>query len=510
MPTRSSSSSIDDLGMDLLENILARLPSVDFAYADCVSRSWNHVCSRRVLCRPKLSSACSMSRSLGVAVEDAVNKVLLEPIRPHFAIASVFQFDLDEAHQLINAKLGSKFPLITVGRRDAASSNESKETRVYTWKDCSIKAAFDHSHLWQTGKGGIMLTIGFVPGLKLQSIPLLKQGSGALMIDKFMTDIREFSRGPHSPATILIFTEPKVGMDAVMQKLGINIHMRLSLLRILPCHRKLPLLVITACIVILMEVQGKRNSPAAAAVSLVFVMDTNKPAGIGKTEFHVQLSSGMLPTGPVFAAASIKNRCRLSTTVVARADGPCENLDGGTTAINQAYTALERLYDTTLPSEIYIGITKRRKCSSIGGMTSLAFYDMVCCSPEYLSIQNTDMGVIETSDTFRLFYKDPTTVAANVSNGLRSYKQWSTTRGDKWEVLGGLVFTSSYRGGKSLDQPNVDTSLFFDNFPTATLGSTFYGPVFGRGNVEESQDHKSLCCYMHEYCGAYLILSYAP
>ncbi|KAK9071041.1 hypothetical protein SSX86_009609 [Deinandra increscens subsp. villosa] len=493
MPTRSN---IDDLGMDLLENILARLPSVDFAYADCVSRSWNHVCSRRVLCRPKLSSACSMSRSLGVAVEDAVNKVLLEPIRPHFAIASVFQFDLDEAHQLINAKLGSRFPLITVGRRDAASSNESKETRVYTWKDCSIKAAFDHSHLWQTGKGGIMLTIGFVPGLKLQSIPLLKQGSGALMIDKFITDIREFSRGPHSPATILIFTEPKVGMDAVMQKLDLTMPSETAIVGYHCMYR---------------HTNGSsRKTKAAAAVSLVFVMDTNKPAGIGKTEFHVQLSSGMLPTGPVFAAASIKNRCRLSTTVVARADGPCENLDGGTTAINQAYTALERLYDTTLPSEIYIGITKRRKCSSIGGMTSLAFYDMVCCSPEYLSIQNTDMGVIETSDTFRIFYKDPTTVAANVSNGLRSYKQWSTTRGDKWEVLGGLVFTSSYRGGKSLDQPNVDTSLFFDNFPTATLGSTFYGPVFGRGNVEESQDHKSLCCYMHEYCGAYLILSYAP
>ncbi|KAI3733235.1 hypothetical protein L1987_64455 [Smallanthus sonchifolius] len=78
--------------------------------------------------------ACSV-----VAVDDVVNKALLEPIRPHFAIASVFRFDLEEAHQL---------PL------------------KYGW----INEAFDRS-----AKGGIMLTIGFVPGLKLQPISLLQQ-----------------------------------------------------------------------------------------------------------------------------------------------------------------------------------------------------------------------------------------------------------------------------------------------------------------------------------------------
>ncbi|KAM0066258.1 putative F-box-like domain superfamily protein [Helianthus debilis subsp. tardiflorus] len=206
-------TTTDHLGIDILQNILARLRSVDFASANCVSRLWKHVCGH-ILCRPKLSSACSFNCSLQVAVEDVVNKVLSEPIRPHFAIASVAdinntEYDYEEAHQLvcyldfktnmifklfhekiaiylkrmeyfysstrfakfikfmnelqITTKLGSKVPLITnyafgiIGRD--AISDEFQET-LWT-KDISM--------------GGIMLTVGFVPGMKVKLISLLHQ-----------------------------------------------------------------------------------------------------------------------------------------------------------------------------------------------------------------------------------------------------------------------------------------------------------------------------------------------
>ncbi|KAJ0586896.1 putative F-box domain-containing protein [Helianthus annuus] len=198
-------TTIDHLGIDMLQNILARLPSMDFASANCVSRLWKHVCGH-ILCRPKLSSACSFNCSLQVAVEDVVNKVLSEPIRPHFAIASVAdinntEYDYEEAHQLITTKLGSKVPLITnyafgiIGRD--AISDEFQEVYLTLWtRDISM--------------GGIMLTVGFVPGMKVKLISLLHQlkDPQTFMIDEFITDIKEFSTstsGRESPAAIMIF-----------------------------------------------------------------------------------------------------------------------------------------------------------------------------------------------------------------------------------------------------------------------------------------------------------------
>ena len=72
-PPSSSSSSRNDAKMlkttgfslitdDLLHNILARLPAKSFAWAACVSKSWNQV-SSQVLSRPKLASALSLDPS---------------------------------------------------------------------------------------------------------------------------------------------------------------------------------------------------------------------------------------------------------------------------------------------------------------------------------------------------------------------------------------------------------------------------------------------------------------
>ncbi|KVH98118.1 F-box domain, cyclin-like protein [Cynara cardunculus var. scolymus] len=170
-------ATIDFIGEDLLQNIVARLPAFSFASAACVSRSWNLVCDR-VLCRPKLSSACSFNFSLHVAVEEVFNKALSEPIRPHFAIASIGpSFDLQQAHQLITAKLGSKVPVITnvpsgiIGRD--AISDEFKEIQwEITEEDDDPGVPLLQP---ESANRAIMLIVGFLPGMKVEAIPLLKQ-----------------------------------------------------------------------------------------------------------------------------------------------------------------------------------------------------------------------------------------------------------------------------------------------------------------------------------------------
>lgn len=52
----------------------------------------------------------------------------------------------------------------------------------------------------------IMLTVGYLPGMKVTAIPLFENNKH--MIDKFVTDIREFSTsvsGRDSPAAIIMF-----------------------------------------------------------------------------------------------------------------------------------------------------------------------------------------------------------------------------------------------------------------------------------------------------------------
>ncbi|KAJ0579725.1 putative F-box domain-containing protein [Helianthus annuus] len=231
----TSPTSIDDLNIDLLGNIVGRLPAVHFASADCVSRSWNRAC-RRVLSRPKLSSACSFNPDLEVAVESVVNKVLSEPIRPHFAIASACrEIDFPRTHQLITKKLGSKIPVITNCSRGVIGRD-------------AISDEFDEKP------------------------------------SKFVKKITAFSTfisGCISPAAIIMFSFKHT-------------------------------------------IGGHYD-----AVALVFVMDRNKPPGIGETQFHAALSSGLLPIGHAYKVTRVKDN-GFQTWFIARREGSQELLDANT------------------------------------------------------------------------------------------------------------------------------------------------------------------------------------
>ncbi|MFS7951002.1 hypothetical protein Hanom_Chr07g00589871 [Helianthus anomalus] len=75
-------------------------------------------------------------------------------------------------------------------------------------------------------KKGIMLTVGFLPGMKVKQISLLQKeilsfNQQAFRIDKFLKDIRKFSTsisGCRSPAAIMIFSRNPEGLIAVMRK----------------------------------------------------------------------------------------------------------------------------------------------------------------------------------------------------------------------------------------------------------------------------------------------------
>ncbi|KAJ0617593.1 putative F-box domain, FIST, C-domain, F-box-like domain superfamily protein [Helianthus annuus] len=516
-------ATIDLIGEDLLHNIVARLPATSFASAACVSRSWNLVCDR-VLCRPKLSAACSFNHSLQVAVEEVVNKVLSEPIRPHFAIASIGpSFDLQEAHQHITTKLGSQVPVITndpsgiIGRD--AISDEFKEIQ---WEITEEDEDTDVPPvLPESANRAIMLIVGFLPGLKVTTIPLLKQVEDPqiVMVDKFVTDIREFSTsvsGCKSPAAIIMFSDFQAGMKAVMEKLDYAMSPETVIVGDSGCQFR--------------HTDATNGSSrditvneehVSAAVAFVFAVDRKKPPGVGETQFHAVLSSGLSPVGPTYKAASVREKHGDSLTwLTARREGSRENIDGET-VLNQVY---DELGDRIQFPTFYIGVTKKRKCSvgeeKVGYITSLAFHEVLGDNQEYLFVG--DVG-IKTGDTFRFYHSDSATAlssAASVSNHMRSFSQssnqgsTSTAGGDKREVFGGLLFTCCGRGESFFGQSNIDSSPFLDNFPGVTLGGTFCGGEIGRGDltpyVKEPQEQKSVRCCLHVYSAVFLIMSYNP
>ncbi|XP_076884000.1 F-box/LRR-repeat protein At5g63520-like [Bidens hawaiensis] len=455
-------ATIDLVGEDILLNIIARLPALSFASAACVNRSWNLVCSC-VLCRPKLSSACSYNPSLQDAVEEMVTKVLSEPIRPHFAIASVGPlFDLQEAHQLITEKIGSKVILVShrpsgiIGRN--VLYDEFKETRWKLTEDDDED--YDNDFDDEIANRGIMLIVGFLPGIKVGKVPLVNKPLGfSFETTRFLRDFMEFSTsisGCGSPAAILMFGLLP-GVEA-------------------GDARKLMDYLISPETVIVGDYDNEFEE--VCAVALVFVKDPNKASGIGEIKFHTALSSGLLPVGTVYTA-SILEQYKGVTDLTARREGSAENLFAGG-VFRQEY---EELRDLIYDGHVFVGITKGRP----GQVTSLAFPRVCRFTEEYFRVLYKD---IRTGDAFRFYKLDSTTALssiANVSNHLRSFKQ---------EVFGGLMFTSRERGGTFFSQPNIDSSPFLDNFPGVTFAGIFSRKDFGRGDfipyAKESEKQKSV------------------
>ncbi|KAK6148061.1 hypothetical protein DH2020_018973 [Rehmannia glutinosa] len=157
-------SGIDDLGDDLLQNILSRLPALYFASAACVSRSWNSLCNR-ILSYPKLSSAVSFNRYLQNAVNEVVDKVLLEPIRPHFALVSIGpRFGLQAALQLGPRSLLADEFVMDIREAASAVSDSASPAGIILFADpkTDIKPVLQKIGIGET-QFHVMLSTGVSP-----------------------------------------------------------------------------------------------------------------------------------------------------------------------------------------------------------------------------------------------------------------------------------------------------------------------------------------------------------
>ncbi|XP_021758434.1 F-box/LRR-repeat protein At5g63520-like isoform X2 [Chenopodium quinoa] len=487
IPCPIEGAEISELDDFLLQKILSKLPAKNFASAACVSRDWNDICSR-ILVRPKLLSVFSLNTSLREAVNEVTEKVLSEPIRPDFAILSIcHKFDLDDAHKLITEKLGTKIPIVTcdvngiIGRD--AETDCLKEVMFPNFDDDA-----DHDDHCPLHNGGISLTIGYLPSLKVGiiSLPKAKQGGS---IDKFVMDLRRFSAsvsGLTSPEAIIMFGDSQAHMKPVLEKLDYALSKKTVIAGNEICsfrHSSIDTEIISTH-------RGQESS--YDAVALVFAME--------RTTFGV--GAGVTAVGPTYQVVSAKRSTPDFTTwLTAKREGENEILDG-----EGLLNAYEMEMGNLFPDfDLHIGIRKRRKYS-IGSeqaryVKTVAYHPVQEGDDHYLYVGGLD---IKTGDKFRYYIPDKEYAldsCATVSENFGKLK-------DK-DIIGGLVFSCCGRGDFFFEKPNVDSSPILDNFPNIPLAGIFCGTEIGRGfpNLGQEEASESL---LHAYSSIYLLLSYIP
>ncbi|KAB2089473.1 hypothetical protein E1A91_A03G068700v1 [Gossypium mustelinum] len=501
---------------DLLRNILSRLPATSFASAATVSKTWNAACCH-ILSRPKFSSAISLKPLPLVALQEVFDKVMSEPIRPHFAIASVGPgFEIKDVLQFMVEKVGSRTPIIVSSVKGILGRDAlSHEFREVKWIDGNIDEVPVNT--------GIVLTVGFVPGLKVDVIPLLRQRKApqGSMTDKFVQDIKSYTSsmsGCTSPQAIIMIGDGSVDQKPILEKLDYAMSMETIIV-----GDERGQFVYRSSDVSRNVSTNKKHSPDA--VALVFARDRNKACGIGNIEFHFALSKGVSAIGPRLKAASVRVQDSYTVTwLTARREGQQEILDGQQ-MLEDIDNEMENNMDCV---DLYIGVTRRRNCS-VGSdkprmMTTLALHGIEGGDSEYLYVDGVG---IRTGDYFQFYHSDPKTALSSsrsVSSTLRKLKlDWDSKSSlskstiinavDKKEAFGGFIFSCLGRGESFFGQLNVDSSPFLDNFPGVPVAGTFCGGEIGRGCTSltaNGDEGGSARCHLHAYSTVYLVMSYTP
>ncbi|RAL48537.1 hypothetical protein DM860_005961 [Cuscuta australis] len=516
--------TIDSIGEDLLHNTFSCLPAPSCASAACVCRSWNRIATR-LLSSPKFSSALSLNPSLQGAVNEVINEVLSQPIRPQFAIASIGPtFSLEEAHALISTKLGSRTPLVTcISQGISGKDALTREFKEVQWDivDDDDENAGDVNML-QNANFGVLLSVGFFPGLKVNLIPLLRNNrrTQGLMVDEFVLSISEYSSlvsATTSPQGIILFSDPETNIKGAVVKMDF---------------------AFSTETVILGDGGGKflyqsdntvnamtNQDGAPAALALVFANDRNKPPGLGDTQFHFLFSNGICPYGPTYKARSVRERETDDTTwLTANRIAHKENLDGHALIEH----IMHEVGDNFEGQALYIGVMKKRKCSigaeKVKWITFQEFHEVLRGDEEYLYVN--DLG-IKNGDTFRFYLSNSDTALSScqtVSEKLRRLKhefEDHTSRGggvfnrDKKTILCGLTFTCCGRGESFFGRAKVDSLPLLDNFPGVPIAGIFCAGEIARVGLsssypEENRAAATVRCCFHVFSTSYLVVSYTP
>uniref|UniRef100_A0A6N2MDK7 FIST C-domain domain-containing protein n=1 Tax=Salix viminalis TaxID=40686 RepID=A0A6N2MDK7_SALVM len=502
----------------IVKNILSRLPALTFANAACVNKCWYKICSQ-ILKRPKLASALSLNPSLHDAVKEVIEQVLSEPIRPHFAIACISkEFNLKVTHGLIIEKLGSRIPIITnvssgiIGVDGIA--NELVEKKWETTSGPNIQES-------DTAETGLVLLVGFLPGLKIGTIPLFQPiQEPNTMVENFVMNILNYTAAVSdcaAPVGIIMFGDKTTDMKPIVAKMDCAIPEE----TIIVGDASADFIFRTGD----NSLNQLLHSCCFQAVALVFARDRYKPEGLGEIQFHVTKSTGVLPFGPNLEAVGVVLRDSERSCLIARLEGHNSIIASGA-ILNEIE---QQFREEDMFADLFIGVTKETQRTSDSGILtpgkSLYFYKVIGRGEYYFTVNGIG---IKPGDSFLFYQSDSDTASSSCDNAfnkllalkaeLKSKNHFRLSnladKDDKEEVLGGFIFSCYDRDQSFIEESFGDSYPFCDIFPTAPVAGLFCRGEIGRGPKslmnEEYDDETCPRCCVHVYSTIYLVMSYLP
>ncbi|XVE54471.1 hypothetical protein DITRI_Ditri03aG0083900 [Diplodiscus trichospermus] len=492
-------ASVND---DILQIILFKLPALSFASAACVRKSWNKVCNRD-------------------AVTEVLEKVLSWPI------ASIgMQFNLEAAHKLvltlcsnlylfyarmITKKLGSRTLVITT----AACGIIGKEAVTNTLKEWDMIPDVDGSNFQEPDdfNRGIVLTLGFLPGLKVDTIPLLrpKREHQVSLIENFVMDIRNYRAsvsGCITAAGIILFGDQQIDMGPVVAEIDCVMPEETVIVGDASSHfmfrsdiiLKTTMLICTFWMLLLFYLQGIK-------ISLMLL----------ERQFYATLSTGIMPFGPKLKTFSIDDESAdLYIGVLQKKPssiGPEISKPRTCMAFYKILDLVKIQSFVPFSSDLF---TLKKKKKNLLQYRVLDRRDGVYLVVEGVGINPGDTLLLyrsdaDTASSSTLDAYEDLMVRKSASMPKNRYSIKDAAGGDNCGVFGGLIFASHCRGGSYFH-----SFPFYCNFIDAPLAGVVCNKEIGRdaagSSLLRSQDEEEspARCLLHVCTTVYLVLSYVP
>ncbi|GMH13668.1 hypothetical protein Nepgr_015509 [Nepenthes gracilis] len=505
----------DSTSDDILQHILSKLSAKSFARSACVSRSWRRICNA-ILFKPKLCCAISLEPITEVAVEEVVEKVLSQPIKPQFVIACfTMHYNLETVHHLVKGKFGSTVPVVT-NLVEGVIGVETQRNMFFeaTAEDVESYMMNQEEELYDDDELpvlGVALIVGWLPDMKVEAIPLIRSLDKEPVrsrLSRFSRDIKNYAKSVSDlpPAAVILFGDGDAAFskrlfrmfdDVFNEETAIVGHVNGFFL-----HR---------------SSEASRNVESndercCEAIALVFARNMNKPSGVGETRFHVPCMTCVTRVGPTFSVASVREN-NSKSFILGTTRENCGRLGG-----SKILSLIHEMDERSWFEELYVGVEKQEAAGSSSSSASMSLHALKMDScQDRLVVEGTGISI---GDSFSLYRPDFT-------RGLTLRRDGGEQSKIRKEVFGGVVFVAPFEFAHGLSREDNEYSHpFLEQFPEVALGGMFSKKVVKHGSIgsalkDDDADDGNGDYESYKYCNptkchktykgtSFLIMSYSP
>ncbi|CAN6713579.1 unnamed protein product [Malus baccata var. baccata] len=506
-------SRVDD---EILQNILGRLPGVEFSSAVGVNANWNKNFGQ-MLSRPKFSSALSLKPDLHMKF---LTRFSLKPIWLDFIVAYIgTNFSLEETHQLITEKIGCGVPIITNRTMGLIGTDvEAHNLNEVNWAQGNSARNTEMIHR------GIVVSVGYVPYLRVEVFPqpsprhsVCYSAPHLLMMEHFVRDIQCLLLSA-ALAYDGAFCE---GYSELFHLHDKNVDMNLVVAALDTIMPEKTAIVGDASASLMCTRRNETGNYSRdlfnfATAALVFVKDQHIPDFLLLTnnQFY-ELTWGRLSSMShcrrvSFHSVLISRQYHLLSSWISAV------MSGFKGVFIDSHIILRELQSQVWARQTFtLGSRKQRQyyngASPPVSMTTLNFHEVRGGYGDFILVDG--VGIQPDDVLFFFYHSDAITALNTIDYAFDNLQTFVHNDSEiQPEMFGGFIFSSKKRDASMFNRPNVDCKPFADNFPVVPVAGMFGNKEIACSGLlgEEEDQELGHPRYVHACSSMYLAMTYVP